>query len=278
MPNIHPTAIVYRNPRLADDVTVGPFTVVGPKVTIGNGTAVGSHCNIEGRTTIGRHNRVFHHVTMGQEPQDLKYRGEDALLEIGDHNDIREHVTMHIGTTNGGNRTSIGSHNLLMVGVHIAHDSHVGDHCILSNNVMLAGHITIEDHAILAGAAAITHYVTIGRYAFVGGVAGVVHDCPPFMISDGHPARVRGVNLVGLKRHRFEDETIERLKRAYQLLWGTRSKQQSTAASMEQIEAESANDPVLRELIEFSRNASKAPNGRYAELSRPDDKVSTPTR
>jgi len=278
MPVIHPTAVVDRNAQLADDVQVGPFSIIGPKVTIAAGTTVGAHCVVEGRTTLGRHNRVFHHVTLGQEPQDLKYRGEDATLDIGDHNDIREFVTMHIGTENGGGSTSVGSHNLLMVNVHIAHDSHVGDHCILSNNVMLAGHITIQDHAVLAGAAAITHYVTIGRYAFVGGVAGVVHDCPPFMISDGHPARARGVNMVGLKRHRFEDDTIEQLKRAYQLLWGTRSKGQSIAAALEQIEAESNGDKSLNELIEFTRNSLQAPNGRAAETTRQDDKASTPTR
>ncbi|MDX1563976.1 MAG: acyl-ACP--UDP-N-acetylglucosamine O-acyltransferase [Phycisphaeraceae bacterium] len=277
MPNLHPTAIVDRNARLADDVQVGPYSIIGPKVTIASGTVIGSHCVIENRTTIGRHNRIFHHVQLGQEPQDLKYRGEDAELIIGNHNDLRENVTVHIGTENGGGSTSIGSHNLVMVNTHIAHDCHVGDHCILSNNVMLAGHILIDDHAVLAGAAAITHYVTIGRYAFVGGVAGVVHDCPPFMVSDGHPARPRGVNLIGLKRNKFQDTTIDLLKRAYQGLWGSK-REGSMGAALEKIEAEHGHDKVVMELIEFVRNATSSPNGRYEESKRRDDKQSTPTK
>jgi len=198
MPEIHPTALVDRNAKLADDVAVGAYAVIGPKVTIGRHTRVGSHTVIEGRTSIGHNNRIGHHVCLGQYPQDLKYRGEDSTLEIGDHNDIRENVTMHIGTENGGGRTAIGSHNYLMVGAHVAHDCIIGDHTILSNNVMLAGHIIIHDHAILAGGAGVSHYVTIGRYAFIGGLAGIVHDCPPFMATDGHPARVRSVNAIGL--------------------------------------------------------------------------------
>jgi UDP-N-acetylglucosamine acyltransferase len=277
MPILHPTAIVDRNASLADDVQVGPYSIIGPKVQIAAGSTIGAHCVLENKTIIGRHNRIFHHVQLGQEPQDLKYRGENATLEIGDHNDIRENVTMHIGTENGGGSTSIGSYNLIMVNSHVAHDCHIGDHCILSNNVMLAGHILIGDHAILAGAAAITHYVTIGRYAFIGGVAGVVHDCPPFMVCDGHPARPRGVNLIGLKRHKFEDSTLDHLKRAYQGLWGSK-RDGSMGAALERIEAECDGDKVVLELLKFVRDSSKAPNGRREETLRQDDKQITPTK
>ena len=277
MPHIHPTAIVDRNADLADDVRVGPYSLIGPKTKIGSGTEIGSHCVIENYTVIGRHNRMFHHVQLGQEPQDLKYRGENALLSIGDHNDIRENVTMHIGTENGGGSTSIGSHNLIMVNTHVAHDCHIGDHCVLSNNVMLAGHISIGDHAVLAGAAGVTHYVTIGRYAFIGGIAGVVHDCPPFMVSDGHPARPRGVNLIGLKRHKFEETSIDLLKRAYQGLWGSK-RDGSMGAALERIEVECDGDKMVGELLEFVRESTKAPNGRMEESRRQDDKQSTPTK
>lgn len=277
MPHIHPTAVVDRNAQLADDVVVGPFTVIGPKVRIGQGTVIGSHCVLEARTIMGRYNRVFHHVYLGGEPQDLKYRGEDGSLEIGDHNDIRENVSMHIGTDNGGGKSTVGSHNLIMVGAHIAHDSHVGDHCILSNNAMLAGHIVVGDHAILAGGAAVSHYVTIGRYAFVGGLSGVVHDCPPFMVSDGHPARARGVNSIGLTRHRFEEQTIENLKKAYLLLYSRRSGR-SYAAALEEVEATLGDDPHVVELLDFARRTADALNGRYAESLRRDDKRRTPTR
>ena len=277
MPHIHPTAVVDRNAQLADDVVVGPFSVIGPKARIGQGTVIGSHCVLEARTILGRYNRVFHHVYLGGEPQDLKYRGEDASLEIGDHNDIRENVTIHIGTANGGSKTTIGSHNLVMVNAHIAHDCHIGDHCILSNNVMLAGHIMVGDHAILAGGAAVSHYATIGRYAFVGGLSGVVHDCPPFMVSDGHPARVRAVNTIGLTRHQFDGESIEGLKKAYLLLY-SRKVTRSHAAALEEVEATLGTDPLVAELLDFTRRSSNAPNGRHAEGHRRDDKRRTPTR
>jgi len=276
MPEIHPTALVDRNAKLADDVAVGAYAVIGPKVTIGRHTRVGSHTVIEGRTSIGHNNRIGHHVCLGQYPQDLKYRGEDSTLEIGDHNDIRENVTMHIGTENGGGRTAIGSHNYLMVGAHVAHDCIIGDHTILSNNVMLAGHIIIHDHAILAGGAGVSHYVTIGRYAFIGGLAGIVHDCPPFMATDGHPARVRSVNAIGLARHHFEDATIDQLKKAARILFPKAGG--NLAAALEQVEAELGDDPCVAELVRFVRNRSAAPNGRHAETARRDDKRQTPTR
>jgi UDP-N-acetylglucosamine acyltransferase len=276
MPEIHPTAVVDRNARLADDVQVGPYTVVGSKVVIGRGTRLGSHCILEGATTIGQFNRIGHHVCLGQYPQDLKYRGEHATLEIGDHNDIRENVTMHIGTENGGGRTAVGSYNYIMVNAHIAHDCIVGDHTILSNNVMLAGHIFVEDHAVLAGGAGVSHYVTIGRYAFVGGLAGVVHDCPPFLVCDGHPARVRTVNTIGLSRHKFDPQTIDNLKRAHRLLFARSGG--TLAAAIEQVEAELGDDANVRELLEFTRNRADSPNGRHAETLRRDDKRQTPTR
>jgi UDP-N-acetylglucosamine acyltransferase len=276
MPSIHPTAVVDRNARLADDVVIGAFTTIGPKVTIGRGTVVGSHCVLEGRTTIGQRNRIFHHVTLGQEPQDLKYRGEDAALEIGDHNDIREFVTMHVGTANGGGVTAVGSHNFIMVATHVAHDCRIGSHCILANNVMLAGHVEVQDHAVISGAAAISHFVTIGRFAFIGGVAGVVHDCPPYMISDGHPARVRSLNSIGLQRHKFEPQSIKALERAYLLVFGKRARSQ--AAGLEEVEATLGDDPCVRELVDFIRRGWSAPNGRYLELQRHDNKRAAPTR
>jgi UDP-N-acetylglucosamine acyltransferase len=279
MPEIHPTAIVDRNAQIDDDVRIGPCTVIGPRVRIGRGTSVGSHCIIERRTVIGRYNRICHHVLLGGEPQDLKFRGEDTALIIGDHNEIRENVTVHVGTANGGGKTTVGSHNLLMVGAHIAHDCHVGDHCVLSNNIMFAGHISVQDYAVLAGGAAVTHYATIGRYAFIGGLAGVVHDCPPYMMSDGHPARVRSVNTVGLARHGFDPEVVEKLKKAYMLLWGQKARRANRiGAALEEAEATLGDDPHVMELVNFTRRMVAATHGRHAESFRPDDKRATPTR
>lgn len=277
MPNIHPTAIVHPDARLADTVEVGPFCLVGPHVQIDSGSKLYSHVVIEGHTTIGKNNRIFHHVTLGQEPQDLKFRGEPATLVIGDSNDIREHVTMHIGTENGGGVTSVGSKNMLMVGCHIAHDCHIGSHCLLANNAMLAGHIRINDHAVLAGGVAVAHYVTIGRYAFIAGNSGVEHDCPPFMVALGFRAHVRGVNQIGLTRHGFTPQSIDNLKFAYRKLF-LKEGAATQAAALEDLENRFATDPVVRELTAFLRNAASAVNGRYLETLRRDDKRLGPVR
>jgi UDP-N-acetylglucosamine acyltransferase len=276
MAQVHPTAIVDKQAQLAEDVQVGPYCLIGPDVRIGSGTRLASHVIIEGRTHIGQANRIGHHCTLGQAPQDLKYRGEQTKLVIADHNDIREHCTLHLGTANGGGSTTLGSHNLLMVGAHIAHDSHVASHCVIANNVMLAGHIVIEDYAVVGGLTGITQYVTIGRYAYIGGLAGVVHDCPPFMVSDGHPARVRSVNFIGLARHGFAADAIDRLKVAYRLLF--KRDQADFVRGLHATEQLYPDDPHIRELCRFVTNMSAGPNGRYAETQRIDDKRAAPTR
>lgn len=274
MAHIHPTAVIDSGAQLDPTVRVGPFCVIGPHVRIGPGTTLGSHCVIENHTTIGADNRISHHVCLGQRPQDLKFRGEPATLEIGDHNDIREAVTMHIGTANGGGRTTVGSYNLIMVGAHVAHDCHVRNRCIIANNVMLAGHIVVEDHAVISGGAAITHYVTIGRYVFIGGLAGVVRDCPPFMSLDGHPARVHTVNKIGLMRHGFAAEAVERLKDACRALFNRRANNQ--AAALDELEARFADDAHVMDLCRFVRRSAAAPNGRHLETLRVDDKRAVP--
>lgn len=273
---IHPTAIVDPKATLAPDVIIGPYCIIGPEVTIGAGCELMSHVVITGRTTLGVNNRVWHHAVLGGEPQDLKFRGEPSTLVIGDDNDIREFVTMHIGTANGGGMTSVGSRNLFMVGAHVAHDSHVGSRCVLANNVLLAGHITIGDYAVISGGAAIHHYVRVGRYAFVGGNSGVVHDAPPYMNSDGHPARVRSVNFIGLHRHNFDEECIERLKAVCRLLYKRENGNQADV--IDEVEAQFGHDPACREVCEFARVAAHGPNGRQDEAQRPDDKRHSPTR
>ncbi|MHB1157153.1 MAG: acyl-ACP--UDP-N-acetylglucosamine O-acyltransferase [Phycisphaerales bacterium] len=276
MAEIHPTSLIDPAARLASDVTVGPYCIIGPHVKIGAGTQVQSHVVIEGHTTIGCHNRIFHHTVLGGEPQDLKYRGEPCVLEIGDHNDIREFVTMHIGTENGGGRTTVGSHNLLMVGAHIAHDSHIGDRVIMANNVLLAGHVVVEDYAVVSGGAAIHHFVTVGRYAFIGGNAGVVHDCPPYMMSDGHPAAVRSVNTIGLERHHFPASAIENLKEAYRLLFKREEGNQSEV--IDRVERRFAEDALVMEVCRFARRMTEGIHGRWRETQRRDNKRTAPAR
>ncbi len=273
MPKIHPTALVDPAARLADSVEVGPYSIIGPHVTVGDGTTIGAHSILENHLTVGTGNKIAHHVCLGSRPQDLKFRDEPATCTIGDHNDIRENVTIHIGTENGGGLTSVGSRNLLMVGSHIAHDCHVRNSCIFANNVLLAGHVIVEDHAIISGGTAVSHYVTIGKYAFLGGLSGVVHDCPPFMTSDGHPNRCRTVNVLGLTRHGFTRQTIDNLKRAHRALYSKRTEHIGNPVDiLEQLVAEYADDASVQEFLEFFRRSVSAPNGRHAETERKDNK------
>jgi UDP-N-acetylglucosamine acyltransferase len=219
MPKIHSMAVVESGAQLADDVVVGPFAYVGPHVRLGKGCIVHHHAQIEGHTTAGENNEFFPNCLIGAVSQDLKYRGGDCTVLIGDDNKFRENCTVHIGTEDGGGYTKIGSHNLIMVAAHIAHDCILGDHCILANAVLLAGHVLVEDWVVISGGVASHHYVTFGKHSFIGGLSGVTHDVPPFMVVDGHPATVRGVNRTGLKRRGYSNEQMEPLRTAYRMLF-----------------------------------------------------------
>ena len=197
MPKIHAMAVVEAGAELADDVIVGPFAYIGPRVKLGAGCIVHHHAQIEGATTAGTGNEFFPNSLVGAVSQDLKYRGGNCGVVIGNHNKIRENSTIHIGTEDGGGMTRIGDHNLIMVGAHIAHDCEISNHVILANNVLLAGHVLVEDYVVISGAAASHHFVRFGQHSFIGGVSGVTRDIPPFMIADGHPATIRGVNRTG---------------------------------------------------------------------------------
>jgi UDP-N-acetylglucosamine acyltransferase len=220
-PAIHSTAVVAPGAELAAGVRVGPYAVIGPHVRIGAGTRVGPHAVIDGRTTIGRDNRIFQFASVGAEPQDLKYRGEESRLEIGDRNIIREFATLNPGTTGGGMVTTVGSGTLLMNYAHVGHDCHVGSQCVLANGATLAGHVTIEDYVIVGGLAAIHQFVRIGESAILGGGAMVIRDVPPFCNASGDRARLRGINVIGLKRRGFDAEQVRAIKTAYRLLFAS---------------------------------------------------------
>ncbi|MCE2521216.1 MAG: acyl-ACP--UDP-N-acetylglucosamine O-acyltransferase [Alphaproteobacteria bacterium] len=219
MATIHPTAIVDPGSRIAADAVIGPYSVVGADVTLGPGVELMSHVVVGGHTTIGRETTVFPFASLGQIPQDLKYRSEPSRLVIGEGNTIREHVTMSPGTTGGGMVTEVGNHCLFMVGVHVAHDCRIADRVIMVNNATLGGHVTVGDHAILGGLSAVHQFVRIGRYAMVGGMSGVEQDVIPFGTVTGDRASLRGLNLVGLDRHGFDKDDINKLRRAYRLLF-----------------------------------------------------------
>jgi UDP-N-acetylglucosamine acyltransferase len=205
--------------RLAEDVEVGPYCVIGEAVELGRGVQLKSHVVIDGRTTVGEGTRIFPFASIGHETQDLKYKGEPSLLEIGRNNTIREHVTMNPGTEGGGMVTRVGDECLFMVGAHVAHDCRIGDHVILVNNATLGGHVVIEDYAILGGLSAVHQFVRIGRHAMIGGMSGVERDVIPYGLVMGDRARLTGLNIVGMQRRGFSREDIQGLRSAYQFLF-----------------------------------------------------------
>jgi UDP-N-acetylglucosamine acyltransferase len=219
MPQIHPTAIVASGARLADDVTIGPYCVIGTDVVLAAGVRLAAHVVIDGRTSIGEGCQVFPFASIGSEPQDLKYKGEPSSLVIGRNNKIREHVTINPGTEGGGMITRVGDDCLLMVGAHIAHDCQIGNHVIMANNATLAGHVVVEDYALLGGLSAVHQFVRIGRHAMIGGMSGVERDVIPYGQVMGDRARLYGLNIIGMQRHGFTREDIHGLRAAYQFLF-----------------------------------------------------------
>ena len=216
---IHSTAIVDPKARLADDVEVGPFTVIGPDVEIGPGSRIGPHVVIKGPTVLGARTRIFQFASVGEDCQDKKYAGEPTRLVMGDDNVIREGVTLHRGTAQDRGTTTIGSRNLFMAYVHVGHDCIIGSDCILANQVTLAGHVTLGDFVILGGLSAIHQFCHFGAHAMAGGGSIITKDTPAFVLINGNPARAHGLNLVGLKRRGFSREAIKALGESYKLVY-----------------------------------------------------------
>lgn len=215
---IHETAIVDPSARIADDVEIGPYSIIGADVEIGQGNWIGPHVVINGPTVIGRENKIFQFSSIGEQPQDLKFSGEISRLVIGDCNTIRENVTLHRGTKDGGGITRIGNENLLMAYVHVAHDCQVGNHVILANSASLAGHVQVDDYAILGGFSLVHQFGRIGAYSFSSMGSAINRDIPPYVTVAGNYAKPHGINKVGLKRHGFSDETIRAIVNAYKLM------------------------------------------------------------
>lgn len=244
---IHPTAVISPRAEIASDVNIGPYVIVEDDVQIGAGCEIGAHAVIKRYTTLGERNRVYEHATLGGEPQDIKFKGEPSLLVIDDDNLIRENVTIH-RATGEDQATHIGSKNFLMIGVHIAHNCILGDGCIFANGTALAGHIVVEDHVFLSNEVGVHQFVRLGRYAMVGAKAKIVQDVLPFLITDGNPCRVRGLNTVGLRRAGFSLEARMNLKRACHLLLRSRMPLEAALQDMERLE-----DTNVSHLIEFVR-------------------------
>jgi len=254
--SIHPTALVAPGAALADGVSVGPYTVIGSCVSIGEQTTIGPHCVIEGDTRIGRNNRLSGQSSIGSAPQDLKYRGEPTTLEIGDDNTIREFVTINRGTVGGRGKTSLGSHNLLMTGVHIAHDCLVGDHVIMANAATLAGHVDIADFSTVGAFTGIHQFCRIGLHAFIGGYSVITRDALPFVktVGDRNRAKTYDINSLGLERRGFSRERIDALKKAYRILVrrGLKVKE-----AVEQVRAQGLETEDVAVLIRFVESSER---------------------
>ncbi|MGH8727154.1 MAG: acyl-ACP--UDP-N-acetylglucosamine O-acyltransferase [Burkholderiales bacterium] len=216
---IHPTAIVAEGAKIAPDVEVGAYTIIGSEVSIGRGTRIGAHAVITGRTTIGEHNHIFQFVSLGDAPQDKKYQGDPTELKIGDRNTIREFCSFNIGTIQDAGVTCLGHDNWMMAYVHLAHDCHVGSHTVFANNAQLAGHVRIEDHVILGAYTGVHQHCRIGAHAMTAAASIVLQDVPPFVMAAGNSAEPRGLNSIGLQRRGFDSERIAVLKRAYKTLY-----------------------------------------------------------
>ena len=216
---IHPTALIAEGARLDPTVSVGPYAVIGADVAIGAGTTIGAHCVIEGHTTLGQDNRVFQFASLGGAPQDKKYAGEPTRLVIGDRNTVREFCTFNTGTTQDDGVTRIGDDNWIMAYVHIAHDCVVGNQTILANNATLAGHVQVGDYAIIGGLTGLHQFTQVGAHVMAGFASHISQDVPPFMMVDGNPLAVRGLNLEGLRRRGFSPERITAIKQMHRLLY-----------------------------------------------------------
>jgi len=249
---IHPTAIVDDGAKLAADCEVGPYSIIGPEVEVGEGTWIGPHVVINGPTRIGKGNKIFQFSSIGEDPQDLKYAGERSTLEIADNNVIREYVTMNRGTGGGGGTTRVGSNNLFMAYIHVAHDCIVGDRVIMANGSSLAGHVTVGDNAILAGFCCIHQFCVIGEHAFVGLNSVANKDVTPFTMVVGNYATARSINKEGLRRRGFSDEEISDLHRAFVDVVKNRGERQSAFAKVQPLAQRSPSVARLLEFVEKS--------------------------
>jgi UDP-N-acetylglucosamine acyltransferase len=249
---IHPSAVIAPEANVGEDVQVGPHVVIEGAVTLGAGCVVRPRVHLIGPMTLGCHNRIFSGAVLGEEPQHLKYQGEPTTVEIGDHNVIRENVTIHRGTS-ATRITRLGSHNYLMAGSHVAHDCQVGNHCILANGALLGGHCVLEDHVYLSGNSAVHQFCRIGRLALLSGLSATTKDMPPFIIQQRINCVV-GVNVIGMRRAGIPTPRIDAVRQAYHLLY---REAHVLPFALAQIERELGQVPEVAEMVAFIRRSSR---------------------
>jgi len=251
---IHPTALIDSHAELADDVTVGAYSIIGADVKIESATVIGPHVVIKGPTSIGKDNRIYQFSSIGEDPQDKKYASEITRLEIGDRNTIREFTSMHRGTQQDNCVTRIGNDNLFMAYTHVAHDCVIGDHVIMANGASLAGHVQLNDHAILGGFTLVHQFTQIGQFSFAAMGSAITQDIPPFIMVGGKPTKPHGINSVGMERNGISTEDIRLIRNAYKLIYKMNLRLEDAIAQIEELAGDSKE---LLNMISFLRNVRR---------------------
>ena len=252
---IHKTAIIDSKAKISTNVEIGPYATIGPNVEIGENTLIQSHVNITGNTTIGKENKLYSFASIGSDPQDLKYKGEETTLLIGDNNTIREHVTINTGTVQGGGLTKIGNNNLIMIGAHIAHDCIIGNNIVMANNTAIAGHAEIEDFVIIGAKCGVQQFTRIGKRAMIGGMTGVLRDVIPYGLSTGNRNYLNGINVVGLRRDKVSNKDILGLTDAYKEIFKT----EVLSENLKNLNGKYTDNPLVKDVLEFINKDKKRP-------------------
>ncbi|MDO8927099.1 MAG: acyl-ACP--UDP-N-acetylglucosamine O-acyltransferase [Sideroxyarcus sp.] len=254
----HPTAIIHPNANLAEDVRVGPYSIIGEHVEIGAGTIIGPHVVVDGHTRIGKGNHIFQFSSIGEIPQDKKYKGEPTQLIIGDNNTIRESCTLNLGTVQDGGITSIGNDNWIMAYVHVAHDCHIADHNVIANSVQFAGHVTVGSHTLIGGMSGIHQFVRIGDYAMIGFQTRLSQDLPPFVTAVGNPAEAKGPHQEGPRRAGYSAPRVDMLKQMYRTLYRAGSSFDAAKKEIEALRGQVADaDADIENMLNFLNHASR---------------------
>ena len=252
---IHKTAIIDSKAKISTNVEIGPYATIGPNVEIGENTLIQSHVNITGNTTIGKGNKLYSFASIGSDPQDLKYKGEETILLIGDNNTIREHVTINTGTVQGGGLTKIGNNNLIMIGAHIAHDCIIGNNIVMANNTAIAGHAEIEDFVIIGAKCGVQQFTRIGKRAMIGGMTGVLRDVIPYGLSTGNRNYLNGINVVGLRRDKVSNKDILGLTDAYKEIFKT----EVLSENLKNLNGKYTDNPLVKDVLDFINKDKKRP-------------------
>jgi UDP-N-acetylglucosamine acyltransferase len=252
---IHKTAIVDPKAKISSSVNVGPYSIIGPNVEIGEDTDINSHVSIAGHTKIGKNNKIYPFASIGNDPQDLKFKGEISSLEIGDNNKIREYVSINPGTDGGSGVTKIGNNCLFMVSSHVAHDCNIGNNIVVVNNVAIGGHVHIEDNAIIGGNSAVHQFIRIGKFAMIGGMCAVIRDVIPYGLVHGNRSILQGINLIGLRRNNISNQDITLLSNAYKELF----KSENLSENLKNLSDDYKKNNLVMEILEFLQKDKKRP-------------------